>query len=189
MPAQHGRAPLRHRPRHQLPTALRLSTHRVTLRPSPPEGDVASATPDEPVRSRRGGVAFLITDHGHVVGNASSAALTGDRSITGLSADTVAALVAALSPLRHERHQARRASPPRKRAVSADAKHWLVFTDRPPSSTSDRRPRTTCRPARSRRATRKCTSGNTRHTSRVGSGSSTVWLTWGPDVISPAAHR
>lgn len=132
MPDQHGKAHLRQRPCSRLPTALRLSTHRVTLRPSPPEGDVASATPDEPVRSRRGGVAFLITDHGHVVGNASSAALTGDRSITGLSADMVAELVAALSPLRHERHQARRASLPRKRTVSADAKHWLVFTDRPP---------------------------------------------------------
>ncbi len=57
-----------------------------------------------------------------MVGNASRAAIISDRRITGLSADVIAKLVAELSPLWHERHQARLASRPRKRAVGAGAK-------------------------------------------------------------------
>jgi hypothetical protein len=65
-----------------------------------------------------------------VVGNVSRAAIISDRRITGLSADVIAELVAELGPLWHERHQARLASRPRKRAVGAGAKHRLVFIDR-----------------------------------------------------------
>ncbi|MGW4022107.1 transposase family protein [Streptomyces sp. NPDC005009] len=65
-----------------------------------------------------------------MVGNASRAAIIGDRRITGLSADVIAELVAGLGPLWHERHQARLASRPRKRALGAGAKHRLVFVDR-----------------------------------------------------------
>ncbi|MFJ4771065.1 transposase family protein [Streptomyces uncialis] len=42
----------------------------------------------------------------------------------------IAELVPELAPLWHERHQAMLASRPRKRAVGAGAKHWLVFIDR-----------------------------------------------------------
>jgi hypothetical protein len=42
----------------------------------------------------------------------------------------IAELVAELGPLWHERHQAKLASRPRKRAVGAGAKHRLVFVDR-----------------------------------------------------------
>ncbi|MFD5478761.1 helix-turn-helix domain-containing protein, partial [Streptomyces hawaiiensis] len=62
--------------------------------------------------------------------NASRAAIISDRRITGLSADVIAELVVELDPLWHERHQARLASRPRKRAVGAGAKHRLVFVDR-----------------------------------------------------------
>ncbi|WP_437080817.1 transposase family protein [Streptomyces sp. enrichment culture] len=65
-----------------------------------------------------------------MVGNASRAAIISDRRIAGLSADVIAELVAGLGPLWHERHQARLASRPRKRAVGAGAKHRLVFVDR-----------------------------------------------------------
>ncbi|MFF9105147.1 transposase family protein [Streptomyces rubrogriseus] len=72
----------------------------------------------------------LILDHGHVVGNASRAAIISDRRITGLSASVIAELVAELGQLWHERHQVELASRPRKRAVGAGAKHRLVFVDR-----------------------------------------------------------
>ncbi|WP_234329563.1 MULTISPECIES: transposase family protein [unclassified Streptomyces] len=65
-----------------------------------------------------------------MVGNASRAAIISDRRITGLSANVIAELVAQLGPLWHERHQAKLASRPRKRAVGAGAKHRLVFVDR-----------------------------------------------------------
>ncbi|MYR91026.1 transposase, partial [Streptomyces sp. SID685] len=65
-----------------------------------------------------------------MVGNASRAAIIGDRRITGLSADVIAELVAEVGPLWHERHEAKLASRPRKRAVGAGAKHRLVFVDR-----------------------------------------------------------
>lgn len=65
-----------------------------------------------------------------MVGNASRAAITSDRRITGLSADVIAELVAYVGPLWHERHQAKLVSKPRKRAVGAGAKHRLVFVDR-----------------------------------------------------------
>ncbi|WBO61634.1 helix-turn-helix domain-containing protein [Streptomyces camelliae] len=42
----------------------------------------------------------------------------------------IAELVPEIGPLWHERHQARLASRPRKRAVGAGAKHQLVFIDR-----------------------------------------------------------
>jgi hypothetical protein len=73
----------------------------------------------------------LIVDHGRVVGNAARGAIISDRRITGLSAGVIAELVAEIGPLWHERHQARLASRPRKRAVGAGAKHRLVFVDRP----------------------------------------------------------
>ncbi|MCA2201072.1 transposase family protein [Streptomyces sp. SMS_SU21] len=65
-----------------------------------------------------------------MVGNASRAAIISDRRITGLSANVIAELVSELGPLWHERHQAKLASRPRKRAVGAGAKHRLVFVDR-----------------------------------------------------------
>lgn len=65
-----------------------------------------------------------------MVGNASRAAIISDRRITGLSTNVIAELVAELGPLWHERHQAKLASRPRKRAVGAGAKHRLVFVDR-----------------------------------------------------------
>ncbi|MYQ92737.1 transposase [Streptomyces sp. SID4946] len=65
-----------------------------------------------------------------MAGNASRAAIIGDRRITGLSADVIAELVAEVGPLWHERHEAKLASRPRKRAVGAGAKHRLVFVDR-----------------------------------------------------------
>ncbi|MFF6969613.1 transposase family protein [Streptomyces anthocyanicus] len=72
----------------------------------------------------------MIVDHGHVVGNASRAAIISDRRITGLSAAVIAELVAEVGPLWHERHQAKLASRPRKRAVGAGAKRQLVFVVR-----------------------------------------------------------
>ncbi|MGW1136619.1 transposase family protein [Streptomyces zhihengii] len=56
--------------------------------------------------------------------------IVSNRRITGLSADVIAELVAEVGPLWHERHQAKLASRPRKRAVGAGAKHRLVFVDR-----------------------------------------------------------
>ncbi|MFD8229116.1 transposase family protein [Streptomyces massasporeus] len=47
-----------------------------------------------------------------------------------MSAAVIAELVAEVGPLWHERHQARLASRPRKRAVGAGAKHQMVFVDR-----------------------------------------------------------
>ncbi|MBT2401756.1 transposase family protein [Streptomyces sp. ISL-100] len=65
-----------------------------------------------------------------MVGNATRRAIIGDRRVTGLSAAVIAELVAEVGPLWHERHQARLASRPRKRAVGAGAKHQMVFVDR-----------------------------------------------------------
>ncbi|MFB7368826.1 transposase family protein [Streptomyces sp. NPDC056222] len=56
--------------------------------------------------------------------------IISNRRITGLSADVIAELIAEVGPLRHERHEAKLASRPRKRAVSAGAKHQLVLIDR-----------------------------------------------------------
>ncbi|MFD8286216.1 transposase family protein [Streptomyces solisilvae] len=56
--------------------------------------------------------------------------IISNRRITGLTASVIAELVAEVGPLWHERHQARLASRPRKRAVGAGAKHQLVFVDR-----------------------------------------------------------
>ncbi|MEU3290507.1 helix-turn-helix domain-containing protein [Streptomyces longwoodensis] len=72
----------------------------------------------------------MIVDHGRVVGNVARAAIVSNRRITGLSADVIVELVAELGPLWHERHQAKLASRPWKRAVGAGAKHRLVFADR-----------------------------------------------------------
>ncbi|WP_369228619.1 transposase family protein (plasmid) [Streptomyces sp. R39] len=71
-----------------------------------------------------------MVDHGRVVGNTTRAVITSNRRITGLSADVIAELVAEVGPLWHERHQARLACRPRKRAMGAGAKHRLVFVDR-----------------------------------------------------------
>ncbi|MEU0302947.1 transposase family protein [Streptomyces sp. NPDC006175] len=57
-------------------------------------------------------------------------AIISDPRITGLSAVVIAELVAEVGPLWHERHQARLASRPRERAVTAGAKHRMVFIDR-----------------------------------------------------------
>ncbi|GAA2566041.1 MULTISPECIES: hypothetical protein [Streptomyces] len=76
----------------------------------------------------------MIVDHGRVVGNASRAAITNDRRITGLSVDVIAELVAELGPLWHEQHQTRPASRLRKRTIGANAKHRLVFVDRLPAT-------------------------------------------------------
>jgi len=75
-------------------------------------------------------VEVVIVDHGRVVGNATRAVIISNRRITGLTTGVIAELVAEVGPLWHERHQARLASRPRKRAVGAGAKHQLVFVDR-----------------------------------------------------------
>ncbi|WP_244190786.1 transposase [Streptomyces caeruleatus] len=64
------------------------------------------------------------------MGNVSRAAIISDRRITGLSGDVIAEIVTELGPLWHERHQAKLASKPRKRAIGAGAKHRLAFVDR-----------------------------------------------------------
>lgn len=69
-------------------------------------------------------------DHGRVVGNATRAVIISNRRITGLTAGVIAELVGEIGPLWHERHQARLASRPRRRALGAGAKHRLVFVDR-----------------------------------------------------------
>ncbi|WP_415953371.1 helix-turn-helix domain-containing protein [Streptomyces sp. KLOTTS4A1] len=46
----------------------------------------------------------------------------------------IAELASQIGPLRHERHQAVLTSRPRRRAISAGAKHKLVFDDRPPAT-------------------------------------------------------
>ncbi|MEV5778926.1 transposase family protein [Streptomyces antimycoticus] len=56
--------------------------------------------------------------------------IISNRRITGLTAEVIAELVAEVGPLWHERHQARLASRPRKRAMGAGAKHQLMFVDR-----------------------------------------------------------
>ncbi|MEU0414753.1 transposase family protein [Streptomyces griseorubiginosus] len=53
-----------------------------------------------------------------------------NRRITGLTGAVIAELVAEIGPLWHERHQAKLASRPRKRAVGGGPKHHLVFVDR-----------------------------------------------------------
>ncbi|MFD3729550.1 transposase family protein [Streptomyces sp. NPDC058671] len=65
-----------------------------------------------------------------MVGSATRTAIISDRRITGLSAAVIAEIVSEGGPLWQERHQARLASRPRKRAVGAGAKHRLVFVDR-----------------------------------------------------------
>lgn len=69
-------------------------------------------------------------DHGGVVGNTTRAAIISYRRITGLTPNVIAELVAEVGPLWHERHEARLASRPRRRAVGGGAKHRLVFVDR-----------------------------------------------------------
>ncbi|WP_413754968.1 transposase family protein [Streptomyces sp. MMBL 11-3] len=56
--------------------------------------------------------------------------IISNRRITGLTGDVIAELVAEMGPLWHERHQAKLASRPRKRAVGGGPKHQLVFVDR-----------------------------------------------------------
>ncbi|MFC9246594.1 transposase family protein [Streptomyces sp. NPDC057136] len=65
-----------------------------------------------------------------VVGNWARAAIIRSRRITGLAPEVIAELVAEVSPLWHERHQAGLVSRPCRRAVGAGAKHKLVFVDR-----------------------------------------------------------
>ncbi|MEU0984068.1 transposase family protein [Streptomyces griseus] len=67
-----------------------------------------------------------IADHGRVVGNVTRTAIICDRRVAVLSAD----VIAEFGPLRLERHQARVAFRPRKRAVGNGAEHRLVFVDR-----------------------------------------------------------
>jgi hypothetical protein len=71
-----------------------------------------------------------MVDHGPVVGNATRALIISNRRITGLTAGVIAELVVEIGRLWHERHQARPASRPRKRALGSGAKHRLVFADR-----------------------------------------------------------
>ncbi|MFJ8062785.1 transposase family protein [Streptomyces sp. NPDC096142] len=56
--------------------------------------------------------------------------IASNRRVTDLTGDVIAELVAEVSPLRHERHQPKLASRPRKRAVGGGPKHHLVFADR-----------------------------------------------------------
>ncbi|MEU0235954.1 transposase family protein [Streptomyces sp. NPDC006170] len=71
-----------------------------------------------------------MVDHGRVVRTVTRAVIIGNRRITGLSADVIAELVPELGPLWRQRHQARLAPRPRRRAVGAGAKHRFVFVDR-----------------------------------------------------------
>ncbi|MGC0407349.1 hypothetical protein RKD31_000592 [Streptomyces sp. SAI-163] len=71
-----------------------------------------------------------MVDHGRVVGNSTRAAIISNRRITGLTAGVIAELVEEIGPLWQERHQAKLAARPRKRAAGAGAKHRLVFVDR-----------------------------------------------------------
>ncbi|OMI84677.1 transposase, partial [Streptomyces sp. M1013] len=71
-----------------------------------------------------------MVDHGRVVGNSTRAVIISNRRITGLTAGVIAELVEEIGPLWQERHQARLAARPRKRAMGAGAKHRLVFVDR-----------------------------------------------------------
>ncbi|CAM5669438.1 hypothetical protein STANM337S_07056 [Streptomyces tanashiensis] len=82
------------------------------------------------MHGKRWDVELWIVDHGCVVGNVTRAGIISDRRVTGLSVGVIAELVAEVGPLWHERHQARLASRPQKRAVGAGAKHQLVFVDR-----------------------------------------------------------
>lgn len=56
--------------------------------------------------------------------------IVAEYRVTGLSPDVIAELIAEVGPLWHERHQARLAARPRRRAVGAGAKHKFVFVDR-----------------------------------------------------------
>ena len=71
-----------------------------------------------------------MVDHAQMVGTVTRAVIVSNRRITGLSVDVIGELVAELGPLWHERHAAKLASRPRKRAVGAGAKHRFVFVDR-----------------------------------------------------------
>ncbi|WP_345025946.1 transposase family protein, partial [Streptomyces sedi] len=62
--------------------------------------------------------------------NSTRAVIISNRRITGLAAGVIAELIEEIGPLWQERHQARLAARPRKRAVGAGAKHRLVFVDR-----------------------------------------------------------
>ncbi|MEU9222553.1 transposase family protein [Streptomyces sp. NPDC048376] len=64
------------------------------------------------------------------MGNSTRAAIISNRRITGLTAGVIAELVEEIGPLWQERHQAKLAARPRKRAAGAGAKHRLVFVDR-----------------------------------------------------------
>ncbi|MFD9541202.1 transposase family protein [Streptomyces sp. NPDC060022] len=63
-----------------------------------------------------------------MAGNVTRTAIISDRRITGLSAAVIAELSAEGGPLRHERHQSRLASRPRKRCrgCRSEAPHGLV---------------------------------------------------------------
>jgi hypothetical protein len=65
-----------------------------------------------------------MVDHGRVVGNSTRAVIISSRRITGPAAGVIAALVEEIGPLWHERHQARLAARPRKRAVGAGVKYF-----------------------------------------------------------------
>lgn len=65
-----------------------------------------------------------------MAGNSTRAVIISNRRITGLTVGVIAELVDEIGPLWQERHQARHAARPRKRAVGAGAKHRLVFVDR-----------------------------------------------------------
>ncbi|MFJ3213718.1 transposase family protein, partial [Streptomyces flaveolus] len=75
-----------------------------------------------------------MVDHGRVVGNSTRAVIISNRRITGLTAEVTAELVDEIGPLWQERHQARLAARPRRRAVGAGAKHRLVSVDRLPAT-------------------------------------------------------
>lgn len=71
-----------------------------------------------------------MVDHGRVVENRTRAVIISNRRITGLTGDVIVELVAEVGPLWHERHEAKLACRPRKRAVGGGPKHQLVFVDR-----------------------------------------------------------
>jgi hypothetical protein len=65
-----------------------------------------------------------------MVGTGVREAIVGDRRITGLTSEVIAAIAAEIAPVWEQQWIDRLVSRPRSRAVGAGAKHRLVFIDR-----------------------------------------------------------
>ncbi|GAB3994622.1 hypothetical protein GCM10029992_09650 [Glycomyces albus] len=69
-------------------------------------------------------------DHGSMVGTGVREAIVGDRRITGLTPEVIAAIAAEIGPQWEQERVDRLVSRPRTRAIGAGAQHRLVFIDR-----------------------------------------------------------